>query len=56
MIGSWEVASGPEELRDAAFKAVLALKFEPREETTSVTVSVAYQIRSDTSVVQHLMG
>ena len=51
-----EVASGPEELRDAAFKAALALKFEPRDETTSVSVSLAYQIRSDTSVVHISWG
>jgi TonB family protein len=51
-----EVASGPEELRVAAFKVAMALKFEPRDETTPLTVSVAYQIRSDTTVVNISWG
>ncbi|RPI52752.1 MAG: hypothetical protein EHM55_15725, partial [Acidobacteria bacterium] len=45
------VVTGPEELRVAAFKAAMGLKFEPRFETTAMRISVEYRSRSDSTGV-----
>jgi TonB family protein len=45
------IVTGPDELRDSAFKAAMALKFNPHPETTPMRLSVDYRIRSDSTTV-----
>ena len=45
------IVTGPDELRDAAFKAAMGVKFEPASATSAIRISVDYRIRSDSAAV-----